>query len=478
MARADGGAGGARRLWLVAALGLPALGLAASFAAWWPGIMIDDARWQYQQAIDGEYDDWHPPLMAWIWHLTMRLMPGPGPMLALQLLLYWGGIALVAMALWRRGRPATAAALACAGWLPAPLLFLGTVLKDVLVTGCLAVATGLVLRRGDGAGPRAGRWLAAGAVLALVAAAALRFNAFLACAPLLAVLAGPRFRRTRLRLAATGVTCVAALMLVMPTLDALIGARRSDVGLSLILFDLGGITEESGRSQFPAMSVADPVAANHRCYDRAEWDGYSSWAKAPCRLGFDPFRAAVERQRISPVRLSLGAVAAHPVAYARHRLGHFNLATWFLVPAGTADTGWDQSDPNPWNYRVPPNTLLRAVQSLGDGVGDTPLLWPFFWIALAAAAFVLAAGAKLEAEIVALALSAFLYGGGYLLLGVATSLRYHLWTVTGAALAAILVADALARAEARAPRGAWVAAAAVLLLPTAAAIGARWTLAG
>jgi len=34
--------------------------------AYWPGIMIDDARWQYQQAVDNAYEDWHPPLMAWI----------------------------------------------------------------------------------------------------------------------------------------------------------------------------------------------------------------------------------------------------------------------------------------------------------------------------------------------------------------------------------------------------------------------------
>ena len=46
--------------------------------------MIDDARWQYQQSVDNAYEDWHPPLMAWIWHYLMLLEPGPGPMLVLQ----------------------------------------------------------------------------------------------------------------------------------------------------------------------------------------------------------------------------------------------------------------------------------------------------------------------------------------------------------------------------------------------------------
>ena len=49
-------------LWTIAGLGF---GVVA--CAYWPGVMIDDARWQYQQAVDNAYEDWHPPLMAWTW---------------------------------------------------------------------------------------------------------------------------------------------------------------------------------------------------------------------------------------------------------------------------------------------------------------------------------------------------------------------------------------------------------------------------
>ena len=79
------------------------LGAALICSAYWPGVMIDDARWQYQQALDNAYENWHPPLMAWVWHQLTFLASGPGPMLLLQLFLYWVGFALIGWAAWARG---------------------------------------------------------------------------------------------------------------------------------------------------------------------------------------------------------------------------------------------------------------------------------------------------------------------------------------------------------------------------------------
>ena len=36
-------------------------------ALFWPGIMTWDAIRQYGQAVSGQYDDWHPPAMNWLW---------------------------------------------------------------------------------------------------------------------------------------------------------------------------------------------------------------------------------------------------------------------------------------------------------------------------------------------------------------------------------------------------------------------------
>jgi hypothetical protein len=85
----------------------------------------------------------------------------------------------------------------------------------------------------------------------------------------------------------------------------------------------------------------------------------------------------------------------------------------------------------------------------------TPLGWPIVWIALALGLVFAARGVAGLA--MPLALSAALYGGGYLVLSVASDLRYHLWTMLAAGLAFALVADAV-------PRRRWLPA----LLPAVA----------
>lgn len=458
---------GRARLALAAAISV--LGLAVISYSYWPGIMIDDARWQYQQAIDNSFEDWHPPLMAWVWRQLSTIEPGPAPMFILQLSLYWAGIALIAGAAYRRGRPWLAVALALAGWVPAPLALTGTITKDCLMAAMLGCSAGLLLWR-DLVGTRMARAsLSAGALLILVLAAALRFNAFLACLPLALAAVPPSFISTKPRLIATGLAATALFLISGPAVANLLDAEKTDVQLSLIIFDLAGITEHSGVAQFPDMQVARPVEATHRCYDPYQWDSFSSWAKKPCPLNFDRFQAAIEKQNLNPVALWLRSIGSHPLAYAEHRLIHFNLSTWFLVRSGPRFTAWSDSVPNPWNYHVRANAGRKAINGLADWAALTPLGWPIFWLCLSLAAAIIAVSARLQPEIVAIAASPFLYGAGYLVFGVATGMRYYLWTMMGGALAAILVMGSL---QDHAPRRARIAGA-VLAVPTAMAILAR-----
>jgi len=461
------------RRYLIVIAVIIAVGLATVVHGYWPGIMIDDARWQYQQAVDNTYEDWHPPLMAWIWRRLMLLQPGPAPMLVVQLSLYWVGLTLTALwANWRRN-PQLGVSVALVGWLPASLALTGTVTKDCLMAGALACATGLILWAREAAA----RWqraaLSGAALAALMFAAALRFNAFLACVPL-ALAAAPRpFTRTAARKIVTATAATAVFMATGPAISELVQAESTDVNLSLIIFDLGGITARSGVSAFPDMGVRDPVAVNRGCYDPNQWDGYSSWAPKPCPLGFERFQSLVDDDDVSPVSFWLRAIINHPVAYAEHRLDHFNRSTWFLLRESPHFTAWTASVPNPWNYQVRMNALLAAVSRYADVAARTPLGWPCFWIAVGLAAFVLAACQGLDLQFVAIAASAPLYGLGYLLFGVATGMRYHFWTMTGAALAAALVIGELRRGDVRVCRKAVGFAAIVVAVPTLMAIASR-----
>jgi len=64
---------------------LPALffisALILNFKAFYPGAMTWDSLEQLRQARLGEYADWHPPMMAFLWHFFLELNDGPGLML-------------------------------------------------------------------------------------------------------------------------------------------------------------------------------------------------------------------------------------------------------------------------------------------------------------------------------------------------------------------------------------------------------------
>jgi hypothetical protein len=454
-------------------IAIAAIGAALVFIAYWPGIMIDDARWQYQQVVDNAYEDWHPPLMAWIWrHLTV-IAKGPAPMLALQVLLYWAGIALIATSAVKRGHKGLALALALLGFLPATFALSGTVTKDALMDGILLASSGIILWRPlvQASALRIG--LSLGAIALLFVAAALRFNAVFACVPLALVALPRRFTRTKPRLLLSAILAAAAFVMAGPAISALLQAEKTDVELSLIIFDLGGITEHSGVSQFPDLHVKDPVAVNHRCYDPYGWDSYSDWAKKPCPLGFDPLQALVDDGDFDAKTWWVRSVTAHPIAYLQHRFTHFNLSSWFLVPGGPDFTAWSQSVPNPWGFRVVENRLLNLITKAADGAATTPIGWPIFWISIALAAFVAGLMAHSEREPIAIAASAFFYGAGYLVVGVATGIRYYIWTFDGAAVAALIIGSELWRRRSDLRGRPIVMPAGIAIVPTLMAIAAR-----
>jgi hypothetical protein len=450
-----------------------ALGFAIVAISYWPGIMIDDARWQYQQSVDNSYEDWHPPLMAWIWRRLMFVQRGPGPMLLLQLALFWGGIALMIYWANKRGRPRLGLALALAGWIPAPFALSGTVTKDFLMAGALSSAAGLLLAKEA----VHERWvriaLSAISVALIFFAAALRLNAVVACVPLLLAALPSRLSSTKPRIAVAGVMAVVLLLAIGPAINAALEAEHTDVDLSLIIFDLGGITEHSGVDAFPDLGVRNPVAVNHRCYDPTQWDSYSTWAQTPCPLGFERFQNAKDDDGFDPVTVWLTAIARHPLAYAEHRLEHFNIAAAFLVASGPDFTAWSQSVDNPWGYKVRPNAVIAAVTRVTDAVARTPVGWPIFWMSIALAALVVGLILGAQPVPIALATSSFLYGFSYIVLSVAVGMRYYVWTIIGAALAAILIAEQLASREAKPARRAMCIGAAIVAVPTALAVLAR-----
>ena len=426
-----------RALLIATVLGVAALFQAASY---WPGIMTWDAITQYDQASQGYFEDWHPPLMAWIWRRLIAIHPGPAPLYLLQLVLYWTGYGLIVAAAIRRRQRLAAWLVAACALMPFPLALMGSVLKDCLMQGFFLMGVGLFawIR------PERDWPLRIPAMAFLLLGALLRFNAFLAVAPLLVALLPQSWRSTMPRLLATSLLWLALVLASMPLVNRLIGTEKTHVELSLIMFDLGGITRHSGQDMFPPLGVANPVAVNARCYRPDHWDSYSFWADRPCPISFDRMKDAIEAQGLSPSSLLVHAILTHPIAYAEHRLAHFNINSRFLVPNEVLGAAPDRGIENEWHFTVTRGPGLKLINAVAATSIHSPLGWPIVWIALAGGLLSIARFLPSAPLVVPLSLSSFLYGLGYLPLSVSSELRYHLWTITGAAIAGAFAAADLA----------------------------------
>ncbi len=420
---------------LIAAL----LGALFTASAYWPGLMSWDPVRQYGEALSGHIDDWHPPAMQWLWQRCIAIDAGPAPMLVLQLALYWGGLATLAIVLRSRSGAGLGWAVLACGLLPLGLALTGMILKDCLMTGALLVATSVLAHRQQGAGTVIG----VVGILMLFAAATLRFNAFTACMPLLVALSPRAWWRTWPRLALTGVVATAALLTAMPMANRLIGATFSGVELSLVIFDLGGITKHSGVNVFPDyLDVPNAVAVNRACYRPNKWDSFSDWVDPECPLGFTAWNDNVDPAVIRPYSFWLHAIVAHPIAYVQHRLTHFAINTRILPLADVVERPIPEQDaPNPWGFHVAPNAMTRMIDTLAMATAHTPLGWPIVWIGLALSALIASWGLASARLIAPVALSSCLYGAGYLVFSVAAELRYHLWTELAALIAVVLMAS-------------------------------------
>jgi hypothetical protein len=433
-------------------------------ACYWPGIMTWDPIEQYGQAVANTYADWHPPIMAWIWHFLIPIHSGTAPMLVLQVALYLGGHSLLTTWALKRGRPGSALAFAACALMPIPMALMGSVLKDCLMTGALLSAVGLLVWRTESGS----RLLPIAALVFLLLATALRFNAFPATVPLVVALTPISWRRGRVRLAATSLVTLLVLLSVQPLVNRLLHVERTGVEYTQFIFDLAGITEYSGVDAFPTLDVSDPITVNHHCYSPEMWDDYSSWEDPPtCPINFDGVRQAFADSGQNPEIFWLHAIASHPLAYAEHRWAHLKINYRMTVPKVNYQPAPDHSIANPWNYIFHPNRVQSWVDRAAVLTDQSPLGWPICWLALAFGILAIASSLPSRRLIVPICLSVILYGVSYAVISVASDLRYHLWTMVGTGVAMVLVAGDLANHSGPLPSARIYGAATPFFLATA-----------
>jgi hypothetical protein len=118
--------------------GLLLLGFGIAVALNWPGQMSYDSVVQLADGRSGQYDSWHPPVMAWLLGLFDAILAGPGLFFAFTAALLFGAW----LVLLRQGRAGwkTAIVLILIFLTPQLLLYQGEIWKDVLFANAAIAA--------------------------------------------------------------------------------------------------------------------------------------------------------------------------------------------------------------------------------------------------------------------------------------------------------------------------------------------------
>jgi len=400
---------------------------AINFALHWPGELTPDSTWQYEQAISGHFNDWHPPIMAYTWSLLRYIADGPQPMLAFQLIFHWLGFAMLADGLSRTGRTKAGWLMLATGAFPLFFYFNGYITKDVGLVSASIAGFGLIFwYRIQGRRPPPAIVIAA---LVLIAYGALvRHNAVFAFAPLLlyAVVDPARIGARRL------IILVCVLSIVAIPVSSIVNrhlfrATPSGAILSLQLIDVVGIARHSGDlSVLPSvlhLSTSD-VEHCYRPYDTMD----RLLEFGPCK--FISERLVASTSAAERTTMWLVAIISHPVAYAQHRLKIFNSMMYFFVPAK--------------HCRFSDSCMKLSPQEIRlDYIKRNILVWPASWIVLGVC--MVAAGLGLSSASAPLSacrtllVSGLGYSFAYLIVGVAADVRYHYWSIV-AILTAFIVA--------------------------------------
>jgi hypothetical protein len=342
------------------------------------------------------------------------------------------------------------------------------VLKDCQMAGALICAFGIVMhyRLEQRRIP-----LIASALAALLVgyATLVRANAIFAAAPLVTLLL-PRPTSVIAR-GATALVAIATVLLASPFLDhRLLGAEPSGVAKSQALFDLAAIAIATPRSPSPFTAAERREIARRHCVKSYFWDPLGE----PSACG--PLTQRLQNQSERALYADLArAIVEHPLAYAEHRLRHWNSTERWLVPPNLQEAAPpDEAEDNDLGLITPASSLMPAWQSLAAVEAGTPLGWPIVWTLIALLVAPAAWRRRGEAAgglALALVASVLTLESSFLLISVASDFRYHLWSVAASALALILLSDNL-----RLRRAAFIAGVVVLGFVVGGGLITRWTL--
>jgi len=296
------------------------LGFLVSSMTFFPGWMSNDSIMQYREARAGEYNAWHPVLMAWWWRQLDFVYQGPALFLIQNLLLYWGGWGVLANAI-RRDAGQYAYLVPLLGLWPGFFFVLGQIWKDVAFASCLFMGWAIVINAYCWQ-RKTSRLEQCALIILLSFAVGVKINGIVAI-PFL-VLFWQFNERTRLSagsaLLASLIT--AAIFLIPYGIVRLLPVKNDSPIQYTQVYDLFAISVKTGENRLPGYindRVQQPLSELKKMYGFGQNDRLF-YGITQDLIGL---RAPTSSDAAELQRSWLSAISSNPGDYLIHRLGNF-----------------------------------------------------------------------------------------------------------------------------------------------------------
>jgi hypothetical protein len=398
-------------------------GFALTILTFYPGFMTPDSFAQFDQGVAFHFDDWQPPIMAFVWSLLDAIRPGPEPMLFMQAGLYWGGVYYL-LSTMRTRSTAVRWIVTALLFSPAVLNFAGVIWKDVQLAAVWAFVIGCTF--GLRARGTQLRWPIKALLIAILAYGALvRQNSGLVAGPLLLyVLTGnPVARRIWITVAIYAAVAVGALASGQ-AVNRLLRAEHTRIAEALFAFDLAGVSVDSHSNAFPFSLTPTEMTAVDSCYGKAEQVNQFIWGN--CAFIWSDIHSPAARQSVQGAWLQ--AVSHNIPAYLHHRTAHFEQFLDLTTPQASPyifQRGIDNNNHGfTTRYHGFYHLLLKYVTMFSHTIIFRPATWLLMSVLVTISTFRISIPQHQKRFVWTASLSATAYLLTYLPFGVATDFRY------------------------------------------------------
>lgn len=345
------------------------VGFAISIAClcFFPGTINLDSQWQLQQAEQNAYNDAHPPIMSYIWHLlnsVFTLTKGSANLFLFVVVLYSIAITLIAFAEYTSKINRILFFLMTLLF-PPVVLILGFVIKDSLMAVTLLLAYAIMLH----AEQKQSTLLLFLSLIPLFIAFSARYNSMFAVMPLTIWFAVIfcRIFKIKLKWLAYGLLCVGISSILFiglfVTRDRLVHnvlqATPSNAAQFLLVYDLVGVSVRSKENCLPAFyNTPDrPITDEFlRHVYRPFTNYYVFW---PEKEGDRTFSVTWNSEQEKELLKSwIIALKKHPIAMFNHKIESYFSALGLTYKYGQLRANeLDSPIGIPWSKVIPSRTM-------------------------------------------------------------------------------------------------------------------------